>query len=103
MRSVGEHFTMPISHKKVFSENHPLQLYAVCALIMKRVDAHLRAETLGLNRKDQTNLRFYVAMVAAMKLAADRPLTSRTVANLAVDKLTVNELNEALAQAKAAY
>ena len=65
-------------YKKVFSEDHPIQLYAVCALIMKRVDAHLRAETVGLNRKDQTNLRFYLAMVAAMKLVADRPLTSRT-------------------------
>jgi AIPR protein len=90
-------------YEKVFSEGHPIQLYAGCALIMKRVDAYLRSEELGLNRKDQTNLRFYVGMLGAMRQASGKSLTSRTVAALAVEKLTDSELAAALNQARAAY
>jgi hypothetical protein len=59
-------------YKKIFSDEHPLQLYASCALMMKRVDSFLRSEASGLNRKDQTNLRFYFATLAAMNLAGTR-------------------------------
>jgi len=91
------------NYKKVFSEDHALQLYAVCVLIMKRVDAHLRSEKLALNRKDQTNLRFYVAMLLAMNLAEGKHLTSKVIASLPFEKLTDGDLNQALAEATKAY
>jgi hypothetical protein len=52
-------------YKRVFSEDHPIQLYAACALIIKRTDAFLRSDGVGLKKEDLTNLRFYVAMCAA--------------------------------------
>jgi hypothetical protein len=91
------------NYKMVFSEDHALQLYAVCALIMKRVDAHLRLERVGLNRKDQTNLRFYVAMLVAFKLAEGKDLTPAAIAGIPTEKLTDTELDEALAQASKVY
>jgi hypothetical protein len=90
-------------YKKVFSDEHPLQLYAACVMLMKRVDVFLRSEEIGLNRKDQTNLRYYVAMVAAMKVTGTEHLKSSHVASLAVDKIKNEELTAALNEAKAAY
>jgi hypothetical protein len=54
-------------------------------------------------RKDQTNLRFYVAMLTAMKLAATKHLDAAHVTNLAIEKLTDAQLLEALNEAKGAY
>jgi hypothetical protein len=90
-------------YKKIFSEDHPLQLYAACPLIMKRVDAFLRSEASGLNHKDQTNLRFYVAMVAAMMIAEHNKLSAKVVAGMSLDKLTDTILDEALKGTKQAY
>ena len=91
------------TYKMVFSEDHALQLYAVCVLMMKRVDAHLRLEAIGLNRKDQTNLRFYVAMLAAFGLAEGKPLKPKVVAALVLEKLTDADLNQALTRAQKGY
>lgn len=90
-------------YKRVFSDEHPLHLYAASVLLMKRVDTFLRSEAIGMNRKDQTNLRFYVAMLAAMKLAATHHLKPTQVASVAFEKLTDQDLTEVLNEAKSAY
>ena len=89
------------NYKTVFSKDHPIQLYVICALMMKPVDSYLRKE--ALNRKDQTKLRFYVAMLTAMKLADGKPLTPRTIARLPLDKLIESQLVHSFAKAKSAY
>ncbi len=57
----------------------------------------------GLNRKDQTNLRFYVAMIVAPKIAATQLVKPARVASLPVEKIAEKELAAALNEAKAAY
>jgi hypothetical protein len=90
-------------YKKVFSEDHPIQLYAACALIMKRTDGFLRADPTALKKEDLTNLRFYVAMCAAKRLADGKILSARTVSTLPIDKLSDELMSQALEEAKAAY
>ena len=90
-------------YKKVFSDQHPLQLYVACVMLMKRVDNFLRSEAMGLNRKDQTNLRFYVAMLGAMKLAGTQQIRHAQAASLAFEKLTDQDLTSVLNEAKAVY
>jgi hypothetical protein len=91
------------NYKKVFSEDHSLQLYAACVTLMKRTDAFIRSEKAALNRKDQTNLRYYVAMLAAIKLAGAQSLTPTQAAALSCEKLTDDDLVAVLMQAKSAY
>ena len=90
-------------YERVFSDEHPLHLYAASVLLMKRVDTFLRLEAIEMNRKDQTNLRFYVAMLAAMKLAGTYHLKPTQVASVAFEKLTDQDLTEVLNEAKSAY
>jgi len=90
-------------YKKVFSDQYPLQLYAECVMLMKRVDTFLRYDVVGINRKDQTNLRFYVAMLAARKLAGGNYLRAGKMVSLAFEKLTDRELAVVTNETKTAY
>lgn len=51
-------------YDKLFSGTLPIGLYRVCAELVKKTEAFLRADP-TLEVKDRTNLRFYVAMVVA--------------------------------------
>ena len=90
-------------YKKVFSDLHPITLYASCALLMKRVDGFLRSESSGLNRKDQTNLRFYVAMLVAVKRAGVKTRRSDSAATLDPKDVTDEDLLASLERAKIEY
>jgi hypothetical protein len=46
----------------VFNRNYPIPLYLVCANLMKLIDREVRTDKHALDRKDQTNVRFYAAM-----------------------------------------
>lgn len=54
-------------YAKVFSDKYPLELYLVCAQIVRRTDDYLYKQE-WLDRKDLNNIKFYVAMVASMVL-----------------------------------
>ena len=53
---------------KVYNPQYPIQLYLVCAEIMRRVEAYLKSQSAGLASKDRNNPRFYVAMYVAISL-----------------------------------
>ena len=49
-------------YAKVFSTNYPLDLFATCAVLMKKIERFLLSRELGITRNDRTNLRWYLAM-----------------------------------------
>jgi hypothetical protein len=56
-------------YHKIFAAAYSPHLYLFCAKVTKEVDRALRAASTTLSRKDQNNIRFYVAMVVAAKMA----------------------------------
>jgi hypothetical protein len=52
----------------VYSPQYPIEVYLICAEVIKRVEAFLRVAK-GVDARDQNNLRFYVAMHATYLLA----------------------------------
>ena len=58
-------------YKKVFNTGLPIEVYAVCVRLVKRVEAYLNQA--GLSSADVNNLRFHVAYFAA-RLALNRPM-----------------------------
>jgi AIPR protein len=82
----------PEEYDRVFSRDYPIGLYLTCALLLKRVDETMRLETSNLDKKDQTNLRFYVAMdVACTSLGKAAP-TPVEIAALSVHALSEDTL-----------
>jgi len=75
-------------YDQVFSRDYPIALYLTCAMIMKRVDQIVRADAARLDSKDQTNLRFYVAMDVACTAAAKAAPTPADVAGIAIAGIT---------------
>ncbi len=72
-------------YKKLFSEDHPKEIYSKCALIMRRVGDFL--DTKGLTRGDKLNVMFYLAMCATCTVlrlpAPKRP----SIASVDIDRL----------------
>lgn len=61
-------------YKKIFSLDNPIDIYLKAVQIMKSVEAHLKNHVLegSLERKDITNIRYYVAMLVGLKLAGSK-------------------------------
>jgi hypothetical protein len=59
-----------VEYKKIFSLDKPIDIYLKTVQIMKTVEGFLKSEncSLTLERKVITNIKFYVAMVVAIKL-----------------------------------
>lgn len=50
------------SYDRIFSEQYPLQLFSVCALLVRKVNSFLLSPELGITRTERGDLRWYVAM-----------------------------------------
>lgn len=50
------------TYADIYSNDHPVDMYLNCALLVKRVEEWLRSEELGLTRPEQNNIKFYLAM-----------------------------------------
>jgi hypothetical protein len=81
-------------YETVFNIQYPISLYLVCANLMKIVDGVVRTEKYRLNRKDQTNLRFYAAMYLAGLLSGKVAPTPQDVATITVTSITDAMLDE---------
>jgi hypothetical protein len=79
----------------VFSRDYPIELYLNCALLMKRVDQIVRSDAAGLESKDQTNLRFYVAMDAACTAVGKAAPSPQELATVAVAAITDDAITAA--------
>jgi len=60
-----------VEYKKIFSLDKPIDIYLKAIQIMKATETYLKPESceIQLERKTITNIKFYVAMIASIKLA----------------------------------
>ena len=77
------------NYAQVYNPDYPVGVYLVCAALVKRVEAFLRSSAVGLEARDQNNLRFYVAMHVAYVLAGKWKPSPKDIA--ALDPGQVNE------------
>ncbi len=86
----------------VFSPDLPIDIYRVCASIVKRVDTMLRANV-DLDARERNNLRFYIAMQVAA-LATDKATpTASDLADLDVEAIAEGDIEASFVAVKAAY
>ena len=60
-----------VEYKKIFSLDKPIDIYLKAIQIMKATETYLKPENceIQLERKTITNIKFYLAMIASIKLA----------------------------------
>lgn len=69
-------------YARVFSLEYPIQLYHVCAVVMRGTEAHMRGSSNPVPAKDRNNLRFYVAMLMPRLTLEKWELSPETLADL---------------------
>lgn len=89
-------------YRKVFSEQHPIRLYLICALIMRKVDEFVYLHK-SIDRKDATNLRYYVAMLASIELTKHPQPKASQVAQMDVDSLSDGVIEKLLNEVNTVY
>lgn len=87
-----------IEYKKIFSLDKPIDIYLKAIQIMKTVEFFLKPENCGvpLERKTITNIKFYVAMVASLKLAGGSQDIENKIAGLPNVEISPEILQESL-------
>lgn len=89
-------------YQQVFSVTFPIELYFVCASLVKLVDSFLRSDA-TLDARERNNLRFYVAMVLAANLANKCQPTVEDLAGIETAKVTDKETQPALETVRKLY
>jgi hypothetical protein len=90
-------------YDQVFNRNYPIELYLNCALLMKRVDQMVASDAAGLDRKDQTNVRFYVATDTACTAAGKTDPTPQDIAAIPASAIPDSAISEALGRVLRLY
>ena len=62
-------------YARVFAPDCPVQVYMICARIMRKVDEFLKAKGGAVSQSDKTNLRFYLATWATCHLLGKAHIT----------------------------
>ena len=73
-----------VEYKKIFSLDKPIDIYLKAIQIMKSTETYLRPENcnIKLERKTITNIKFYVAMIASIKLTGSSQETEKKLSEL---------------------
>lgn len=89
-------------YSMVFSEAIPIGVYRVCAIIVRRVDAILRADE-TLDARERNNLIFYVAMRVAAIASGKKAPAANNIA--AIDPGTIGDdaIRESIEKIKGLY
>jgi hypothetical protein len=74
-------------YETVFNRSYPISLYLVCATLMKLIDKEVRDDKHSLDRKDQTNVRFYAAMHLASLATGKAVPTPTDIASISVSSI----------------
>lgn len=85
-------------YRKIFSLDHPIDIYLKAVQIMKAVENFLKPENCGqeLERKTITNIKYYVAMVVSIKYVGGKEYIGQKLANIPSVELSNDLLQEAL-------
>jgi hypothetical protein len=81
-------------YKSLFRPNYVPEIYANAAWLTKRVERFLRERVPVVEKRDQNNLKFYVALYAACALAKTSEPSIKKIASLDIDKVTDKSLEE---------
>lgn len=89
-----------IEYRKIFSLDKPIDIYLKAIQIMKSVETYLKPEycDIQLERKAITNIKFYVAMLASIKLAGSSQEVEKKLSELPNVDLSNEILTESLRQ-----
>lgn len=73
-------------YSRVFNDKHPLDVYLICAELLKRVESFLKSKQPPLSSKEVNNLRFHVlSLTARMACGEDEPRPT-AVATISLDE-----------------
>lgn len=90
-------------YSKMFRKSDRPELYANAALLMKNVERFLQSRTPPIDRSDQYNLKFYIAMYAACTILKDAEPYRSKLSQLFYAKATDTILDEALVAVSKRY
>lgn len=88
---------------RIFNETYPLGVYYTSATLNIRVEDALRSDECAIPRSHWNNIRFYAAMLAAMRLMGSRKPSARKMAEVDVDRATREVLLASILDAWAEY
>ena len=89
-------------YEKLFSADHPVEIYLSCLLILRAVEAKLRLAA-GLEQKDRNNVRFYAALQLARKVTAEAIPSLSKLKAFKASELTEPLVEAAVSEACSAY
>lgn len=72
------------SYAEIFNAEYSLNLFADCALFMRKVNSFLLSPDLGITRTDRTNLRWYLAMQYSRILTAKDIPSHKELTNMKI-------------------
>jgi hypothetical protein len=90
-------------YKRVFSPDYPLPLYLFCAKLLKRIEQFVKSSSASLDTRTRINLKFHLAMYAAMMLAGKSELSPKKLSELQMDKIDDNFLSNCLKTVRSIY
>lgn len=88
-------------YQKVFNNKYPLDLYLICATILKTCENYLKEN--GLLAKDIINLKYHLAFYAVRLYTKSTTLNPTQVASIQQKKLNNNLLERTLKQVQSIY
>lgn len=91
----------PEDYQKVFNNKHPLDLYLVCATILKSCENYLKER--DLLAKDIINLKYHLAFYAVRLYTKSAILTPAQVVSIQLERLDSNLLERSLKQVQSIY
>ena len=90
-------------YNQVFSPKHPMDLYYICAVAMRKIEAFMKGTTKDISTKERTNLKFYVAMHAVASTEPRGFASPSAIAAFDVDLLDDQRIQESLDIVKEVY
>ncbi len=94
-----------VEYRKIFSLDKPIDIYLKAIQIMKAVETYLKPENceIQLERKTITNIKFYVAMVASIKIAGTSQEIEKKISELPNVDVSGEILSDSLQQVLAEF
>nr|WP_249810281.1 AIPR family protein [Bradyrhizobium sp. 157] len=89
-------------YARIFSPEHPIELYLVASKLIKAVQSYLRGRD-DLQPKDKNNILFYVAMYVASRLSGKAKPNIQELGRINPDKVDLTAIEESVKIVLAEY
>jgi hypothetical protein len=90
-------------YERIFNETYPLGVYYNSAALTIRVEDTLRLEECEIPKSHINNIRFYVAMLAAMRLMGSKTPSARKMSEVDLNGASIEFLRECIYDTWTAY